>query len=248
MLRLVETSKCFGDTEILCAVSLEFSASCITAIVGPNGAGKTTLLNVATGIEAPSMGTVWLDAENLTSRGIEAHRKAGVIRTFQDPRVFGELSVLENVRFSEPDRLFPALRSALRLRRRCWKPGSLVLSLLADFDLDSRQHTRCEELSYGQRRLVELATAFAASGAVYLLDEPSAGIAPELMPTVCSRMKALASAGAAVIVVDHDVEFVRNVADVIVFVDRGEIVTSGPSAEVLDDPQMRWRLWGAWGA
>ena len=247
MLRLVKVSKFFGNTEVLCDVSLEFPAGCITAIVGANGAGKTTLLNIATGIERPSSGTIWFGDENLTSCGVAGHRKAGVIRTFQEPRVFGELSVLENVRFAEPDRLLPTLWSALRFwRRHRWTPGDLVLSLLKDFKLDSEYNRACKNLSYGQRRLVELALAFSCSGAAYLLDEPSSGIAPSLMPAVSSGIRALASEGATVVLVDHDVEFVRRVADVIVFVDQGKVVSSSTNAEVLGDLQLRWRLWGAW--
>jgi ABC-type branched-subunit amino acid transport system ATPase component len=249
VLRLVKTSKRFGESEVLRDVSLDFPIERVTAIVGPNGAGKTTLLNVATGIEKPSTGSVWLDAENLSCRGVEPHRAAGVIRTFQEPRVFSELSMLENIRFSEPDRLLPVLWSALGFRRgrHRWNPSGPARSLLDDFGLSSQGHTICGDLSYGQRRLVELATAFASSGVVYLLDEPSAGIAPNLLPVVRSQIRSLASAGAAVVVVDHDVEFVRSIADLVVFLDKGEIVTSGPSAEVLGDPQIRWRLWGAWG-
>lgn len=250
MIRLSKTSKSFGEAEVLRDISVEFAAGRVTAIVGPNGAGKTTLLNIATGIERPSSGSVWLGAQEVTSRGPERHREAGIIRTFQEPRIFTELSVLENIRFADPDRLLSSLCAAFRWKGRWREPFPLnteTLSLLEDFGLGATLHTACSLLSYGQRRLVELAMAFSSSGVVYLLDEPSSGVGRDLRAVVTAQMESLARGGASVVVVDHDIEFVREAADEIVFLERGRVIHRGPTAEVLDDPQVRWRLWGAWG-
>lgn len=248
MLELIQVSKKYGEVMVLAEVTAQFPRGRITALIGTNGAGKTTLLNVATGLVAPDTGTISLGSElGKAPDKPQDFRKRGVIRTFQEPRIFPQLTPLENVRFGRPESLSAVILRAFRhLADDDWNGRAAAEGTLSQLGLNTKEDKPSSDLSHGQQRLVELALAFNSPGEIYLFDEPSAGLAPEPRKVVHEKLRELKAEGSIVVVVDHDVEFVQAVADKIVFLDAGRVVAAGSPEDVLDKPEVKGHLWGAW--
>jgi len=230
----------FGGLVANDAVVLDVPRGQVSAIIGPNGAGKTTLFNVITGAQAASSGRVRFDRQDITELSPRQRAGLGIARTFQNLALVPSLTVLENVsigvaRFRHSGVLGALLR-APRTRAEdamvdevAW--GALVVTGLTDVaDL------RADQLSYGSRRRVEFARALAMHPRLLLLDEPSAGMAEgETAEFVDSLRLAVEALDLTVLVVEHDMSFVRAIASYTAVLDFGHVLTAGPTNEVLAD-------------
>ena len=234
-------SKSFGRVRALADVDLEFPEDGIVAIIGPNGAGKTTLLNVLTGFERPDAGRCVLGAHELT--GLAPHKIAqlGMARTFQDLRLITQVPVLENVMLSRPSQrgerlLWAVLRfgvAAEEMRNR-----EAALEILRFVGLEKEVASLAGEISYGQQKLLTLACALASDARILLLDEPVAGLHPELVDRIVRLLGRLRDSGKLVVFIEHDLAAVRAVADGVVVMDEGHIIAEGCPADVLGRPEI----------
>ncbi|MFB8247846.1 branched-chain amino acid ABC transporter permease/ATP-binding protein [Streptomyces sp. NPDC055952] len=213
----------YGGFTALDGVDLDLSPGRITAVVGPNGAGKSTLFHCLAGTLRPVRGTVRFDGRDITALSAQARTRLGVARTFQRLAVFPSLTVAGNVRVGAE-------------QCRPGDPGAVERSLrLLGLDGPLRAQSAAG-LPTGTLRRVELARALAGAPRVLLLDEPAAGLDTAEVTTLAGVLKALAADGTALLVVEHDLDLVADLADVVHVMDAGRIVASGPPGRVLDGP------------
>ena len=222
--------KKFGGVHAVDHVSIEFPAGAITALVGPNGSGKTTLINTVTGL-LPIDGGEVVVGERMRLKKINPFDIAsfGVTRTFQSVRLIGQMTVLNNLLLVLTERsVWGALferHSKLHLEH--------TEALLKKVGLWEKRHELAENLSYGQRKLLEIARALAMKSSIYFFDEPFAGLFAEMRKTVSGILRELKAGGAAVVLVEHDMALVRELADRCVVLDSGKLIAEGSPEEVL---------------
>jgi branched-chain amino acid transport system permease protein len=220
----------FGGFQALDGVALDVAPDEVVGLIGPNGAGKTTLLNVITGVVPSTSGTYVLGESDLTGRPSHRVARAGLSRTFQNLRLFSDLSVRENVEI--------AALTASRHRRAGVRVD--VDELLVAGGLWAVQDRRAGELDYGSQRRLELARAAALAPAFLLLDEPTSGMSDTESAAMIDRVRSLAArVSAGVIVIDHDLHFITNLCDRIYVLDHGVVIAHGTPTEIQADPKVR---------
>jgi branched-chain amino acid transport system ATP-binding protein/branched-chain amino acid transport system permease protein len=219
----------FGGFRALAKVDLLARSDEVVGLIGPNGAGKTTLVNVITGLVPPSGGRVELDGHELTGWKPHEIARAGLARTFQNLRLFPDLSVRENVEI--------AVLSAAR--HRADRPAPDVDALLQLAGLLDRQDARAGQLDYGSQRKLELVRAAALRPAFLILDEPTSGMSDAESSVMIEHVRRTAAAvGAGVLVIDHDLHFITNICDRIYVLDQGEVIAADRPEVVRHDPRV----------
>ncbi|MCW3013070.1 MAG: transporter related protein [Solirubrobacterales bacterium] len=226
-----------GDTAVD-AVSLTVAPGRITGLIGPNGAGKTTLIDAVTGFTRMSGGALHLDGEDITSWSATRRARSGLGRSFQSLELFEDSTVLDNLRVASDPR-----DGRSYLRDLVWPvnpplPGE-VISAIREFGLADDLDRNVEDLSYGKRRLLAIARAVATQPSVLLLDEPAAGLGDAETAELASLVRRLADDwGMAVLLVEHDMNFVMSVCDDLVVLDFGKQIAAGPPDVVRRDPRV----------
>jgi ABC-type branched-subunit amino acid transport system ATPase component len=240
-LRSRDLCKSFGGSHALINVCFELPASGIIAIIGPNGAGKTTLLNILTGFLSPSAGHCWWGEQEITYLSPYQIVKFGVARTFQDLRLIQQVSVIENVLLAYPKQNGEHFLSAI-LRSGYTKQEAHnhqeALRLLGFIGLEKMASTLAGELSYGQQKLLSLACCLATKAQVLLLDEPVAGVHPKMISYILTLLQQLREEGKLIIFIEHDINVVRQVADIVIVMDAGKIIAQGSPQEILERPEI----------
>jgi branched-chain amino acid transport system ATP-binding protein len=242
-LQIKDLNKNFGGLEVARAITLDLVPGARTALIGPNGAGKTTFANLITGIIKPSSGTILLDGRDI-ARLSEAQRvKAGIAKTFQITTLFKRLTVRENIRLPILER---EGRTGRFLRRADQTPSieNEINQLLASFGLTALAEAPVERLAYGQQRLVEMALTLALKPRILILDEPAAGVPSSESHLIIDAIKSL-PADLAVLIIEHDMKLVFEVARSIVVLVAGAILTVGTPTEIAADARVRELYLGA---
>ena len=235
-------AKSFDGVKALAGFSCSLREGEILGLIGPNGAGKTTLFNVVTGFLAPERGNVVLRGIKLV--GMPPHRvaNAGIARTFQDLRLIRQLSVLDNVLLSYRDqpgeRLGNIFFRGKSSRDQEAANRKEAVSLLEECGLAGKANDPAEDISYGQQKLLSLVCCLAAKADLLLLDEPVAGIAPEMIEKMLGIIRDLPNKGKSVMLIEHDLDAVMQVCDRVVFMDAGAKVSEGTPEEVRNDPKV----------
>lgn len=242
-LALEHITKSFGGVHAVDGVSLEFAPGTVTALIGPNGAGKTTVFNLISGFLRPDEGTIHYRDEELTGRPPHQIARRGIGRLFQDVRLFGRMTVLENVLSAFPDqrgeRVWRSVFTRWRVNAQEQNHTEHAMRLLEQIGLTDRADALGENLSYGQQKLVAIARLLAADADVLLLDEPVAGVNPGLAETLLATICHLAEQGKTVVVIEHNMNVVLDVADWTYFMDDGSLASFGLPQDVLADPEVR---------
>lgn len=244
LLRTESLSRSFGGLAVTEDVSLRLFAGDRVALIGPNGAGKTTLVNLVTGALEPTRGRVILGGEDVTATSMVQRVRRGLVRSFQISRLFRELSVRENVTLAilqRQGRTGWMLACASRIADARHEAEALLqaLGLLALAD------RRVREIAYGQQRLVEIALALALRPRILLLDEPAAGVPHDESPRILEAIEAL-PADIAVLMIEHDMDFVFRFARRVIVLAGGRIIFEGAPAEVAADPRVREAYLGSY--
>ncbi len=212
----------------------------IHAVIGPNGAGKTTLFNLISGLVVPSEGSIHLAGQDVTARPTHVRAALGIGRTFQNIRIFGEMSVLENVLTGAHARLRASLVSiALRLpgfRSEERQAVAAAREALALVGLSERAAQPASSLPYGDQRRLEIARAMAGQPLLLLLDEPAAGMNPAETTALAGLVRRIADAGTTVLLVEHDMGFVMSLSDHITVLNFGRKIFEGKPAAVRSEP------------
>jgi branched-chain amino acid transport system ATP-binding protein len=223
----------YGGVQALTDVDLEVAPGTLVGLIGPNGAGKTTLIDAAGGF-ARSTGRVLLDGNDVS--GLPPHQRArhGLGRTWQASDLFDDLSVRENLRVT-------AVRQSLRetarsLLRGEVRPEGMIDDALAEVGIEEIAERGADDLTQGQRKLVGVARALAASPRVLCLDEPAAGLDTGESRDLGQRLRRVVDGGTAILLVDHDMSLVLSVCDVVFVLDFGKVIARGTPEEVRRDP------------
>jgi branched-chain amino acid transport system ATP-binding protein len=235
-------SKRFGGVQALREVSFEIAAHEIYGLIGPNGAGKTTLFNVLTGIYAPDAGSFVFGGSTLA--GLPPHKVAiaGIARTFQNIRLFANLSSLENVMIGRHARTRASVVGAV-LRNRATlreerETERRALELLDFVGIRGRANDPAGSLPYGDQRRLEVARALATEPKLLALDEPAAGMNAAETRGLRSLIDSIRAQGITVLLIEHDVRLVMNICDRVMVLDYGEKIAEGRPAEVQKDPKV----------
>jgi branched-chain amino acid transport system ATP-binding protein len=232
--------KHFGGLVAVRDVDFSVDAGQIKALIGPNGAGKTTIFNVISGVTAPTRGQVIFDGAPLPTCRPHAVAALGIARTFQLVRLFGEMSVRENVLVGCHRRGRAGwLASALRTRGMRAEERELrrhAETVLERVGLGARADVPASTLTYGEQRLVELARALAMTPRLLLLDEPGAGLNPDEQARLATLIRSVRVDGVTVLLVDHHMDFVLDISDDVLVLSFGEKLAEGPPAEVRAHP------------
>ena len=227
-------SRAFGGVQALNLCSLDVEKGSITGLIGPNGSGKTTLFNVMTGYVKPDVGTVTFDGRNITNARPDKVFALGVGRTFQLTRIFGRMTVVENMLVATQHEE-GWLRGLTRSKSSKSEFDSAMEWL--DFVGLARLSTmEAGSLSYGQRKLLELAYVLVADPDVILLDEPAGGVNLTLINEIGEKIRTLIMSGKTFLIVEHNMEFVMNLCDAVTVMHQGSDLVTGTPTEVRSNP------------
>ena len=239
---LTTTGLCrnFGLLKAVDDVSLDIRAGSITGLIGPNGAGKSTLFNLLTGALKPDAGQVTLNGRDLTGLSPDRRFAQGLARTFQIPRPFARMSVLENVMLAPTGQIGETVsgpfvgRTAMRAQEE--QNRKKALEVLDFVTLAKLADHPAGQISGGQMKLLELARVLMGDPSVILLDEPAAGVNPVLTETLIGKIEELNRQGTTFVIIEHDMDFVMRHCDPVIALAEGRIVFQGTSEEALANP------------
>ena len=242
MLQFKQVSKRFGGLQVLQDVSFTVPEGGIFGLIGPNGAGKTTVFNLVTGLLAPSTGSIAFAGRELA--GVASHRitALGIARTFQNIRIFKEMTLLENVVVGMHDQLDYGF-TALLMNRRSFRETEAAsraraMELLGWFKLDAKAGQLADSLSYGEQRKLEFARALATKPKLLLLDEPVAGMNPAEKTELMTEILNIRQRGFSIFMIEHDMRFVMGLCDRVAVLNFGRIIAEGTPDQIKSDPQV----------
>ena len=233
----------FGGLRAVDEVNMKIEKGSLVGLIGPNGAGKTTVFNMLTGVYRPTDGAIRLDGENVVGKKPFEINKMGIARTFQNIRLFGKLSVLDNVKLGFHNDVTYALPESLihlgSYRKKEKFMDQKAMEILKVFDLDGQWDDKAANLPYGKQRKLEIARALATEPKLLLLDEPAAGMNPnetaELMQTIEVVRKQF---DVTVLLIEHDMKLVSGICEYLYVLNFGRLLAEGTPSEVLSDPEV----------
>ena len=233
----------FGGLKAVDELSLTIEKGKLYGLIGPNGAGKTTVFNLLTGVYKPTAGNFFLDGEKLTGHSTIEINKKGIARTFQNIRLFGQQSVLDNVKLGlHNDYRYSAATGVFRLHAYFKTEKAMnekAMELLEVFDLGAEKDYLASNLPYGKQRKLEIARALATSPKLLLLDEPAAGMNPneteELMKTIRFVRDHF---DMTILLIEHDMRLVSGICEELTVLNFGTVLAQGETDKVLNDPEV----------
>lgn len=233
----------FGGLRAVDDFNISIEQGCLYGLIGPNGAGKTTVFNLLTGVYKPNEGIITLDGNNITGKKTIEINQAGIARTFQNIRLFKELSVIDNVKAGLHNHLkYSTIEGILRLpnfRKVEKQMTEEAMELLKVFDLDGEAETLASNLPYGKQRKLEIARALATRPKLLLLDEPAAGMNPnetaELMETIRFINKQF---DMTILLIEHDMKLVAGICEKLTVLNFGQVLAQGNTSDVLNNPDV----------
>ncbi len=228
-LEIKNLSKSFGGVHAVDGLSLAINSGAITGIIGPNGSGKSTLTHLLSGMTAFDSGSLVVLGEHVESLQSFEAAEYGITRTFQDVRLFEQMTVLDNILVVLTER--GVVRSLFEKHSQLHEVRAK--EILERVGLWEKRHQFAKQLSYGQRKLLEAGRLLAMKAEIYLFDEPFAGLFPEMIKVLVEILKELRAQGKAVILIEHNMRLIRELADHVVVMDSGKVLAQGTSAEVL---------------
>ena len=235
-------SKAFGGLQALSNVCIDVPHRSVYGVIGPNGAGKTTLFNVLTGLYPADAGSLRLDGEPILNLPTHSIVRCGIARTFQNIRLFRQMSALENVMVGRHVRthsgLFGAIARHRRARREELEIRERARALLAYVGLEHCGNRLASELSYGDQRRLEIARALATEPRLLALDEPAAGMNPQETSELQQLIGKIRADGTAVLLIEHDVKLMMELCDRIAVLDYGQLIAKGTPQAIQTDPRV----------
>lgn len=249
ILRCEHLNKSFGATRAINDCSLEIQEGSITSIIGPNGSGKTTFFNIVTGFTPPDSGRIFLRDRDITGlcQRCKSYTLAqlGIAQSFQLARGFGEMTVLESLMVPPPITNDNSLSSALKLllpgreEMSYWEREKKASEMLQELGLEKRKAALLKDQDVGTQKLVELGQIFLLNPSIFLLDEPFAGVSSDKAPHLLDHIKGLKENGKTILMIEHKLEPVMSVSDIIYVLVYGKLLTSGSPEEVRNNNKVK---------
>jgi len=241
-LKIENLSKHFDGHIVLDNLNLNIEKDEIIALIGPNGAGKTTLFNIISGFLRPDTGKILFNGKELNDLPPNKIAQLGIARTFQKVRLFHQLTVLENMllatKFDKGERLFNTLIQDPKILEEEKENITKSLEYLDFVGLSEKRDALSENLSFGQRKLLQLSRALAFDSEMILLDEPTAGVFPETKEKIINSMQKLNENGKTIIFIEHDMELVAQLATRIIVLDHGKMIADGNHDEIINNERV----------
>jgi ABC-type branched-subunit amino acid transport system ATPase component len=242
ILSVQEVARSFGGIQAVDNCTFDVAPGRITGLIGPNGAGKTTVFNLITGFLSANQGSIRLQGRELL--GLAPHRveRLGVVRTFQHLRLWSKMSVIENVLLgcatAAGENVLSLFLRAGAVRAEERRARERALEVLRFFGLTDRADALAEDLAYPEQKLLSMARIFATDAPVMLLDEPTSGLDSESLARIVPMVRRLVEHGKTVLLIEHNMELISELADQVVFLHQGRVLASGAPAEITRDPAL----------
>jgi len=249
ILELKNITKSFGGIKAVNNVSIGFDEEKIYAFIGPNGAGKTTIFNIISGFIIPDEGSIYLKGINISNLSAWERARLGLGRLFQDVRVFNKMKVIDNVacgfHSQTGENPIYSIINRWRINRQEKLIKEKAMELLEFVELADKAEELAENLSYGQQKLLAIARLLACGSDILLLDEPTAGINPNMIEKILDLIRKLSmKESKTIIIIEHNMNVVIEIADWVYFMDEGQITAFGLPSDVLGDPEVRYAYIG----
>lgn len=243
LLEVTNLGIAFGGLQAVAQVDMRLEKGKLYGLIGPNGAGKTTVFNMLTGVYKPTEGDIILDGKNITGKPPAKINQAGIARTFQNIRLFDNMSVLDNVKVGLHNQvkynMFTGIFRLPSYKEKERQMNHQAMKLLEIFDLDKEAQLPASSLPYGKQRKLEIARALATNPKLLLLDEPAAGMNPNETDELMKTIKFVRDKfGVAVLLIEHDMNFVMGICEHIMVLDYGRIIAQGTGEVVRNNPKV----------
>ncbi len=232
MLKVHNLTKHFGGVKAVDSCSFQIEKGKITALIGPNGSGKTTVFNLISGIVQANKGEVIFNGKNLIGSSVDKISNFGISRIFQQSRLFKNLSVKDNLLLALDNEDTKLWKNLFGFNRATDEKVATVRKILAELNILDIENTLASELSFGQKRLVELARAILNPHELLLLDEPVAGVNPKIRKIIGELIIKMKNEGKGVLLIEHDMVFTLGVSDYIIVMDAGGVIAKGFPQEI----------------
>ena len=230
IIEVLGVSKSYGGVRANADISLQVETGCITGLIGPNGSGKTTLFNSIVGYHPIDSGSIRFEGQEISKLPVQKIARLGLLRTFQQTRIYGAMNGVENMLISLPHRKMSFLESFDRNGKKDYERADMLLDFVGLYE---KRYLRSGSLSFGQQKLLEFAMALMNEPTVLLLDEPTAGINPTLINGLIDRLKTANSEfGITLFIIEHNMRVIMNMADTIYCLAHGELLAEGPPSEI----------------
>jgi ABC-type branched-subunit amino acid transport system ATPase component len=240
MLKVERIGKSFGGLRVVDHCSIEVNAGEIVGLIGPNGAGKTTLFNLVVGALTPDGGDIFLKHQRITGWPTYRIVRAGLARTFQVPLLFEELSVIENLLVGVPgqtgEQFWSVWVQPARIELEERSNEHTAWTMLEFLNMTETANRQARFLSGGQKKLLELGRALMVQPSLLLLDEPVSGVNPVLAQEIASRIRTLRKRGQTFLIIEHNMEFIMDLADRLYVMANGSVLREGTPQEIRSDP------------
>ena len=240
----------FGGLKAVSDFDIQIGQNELVGLIGPNGAGKTTIFNLLTGVYQPTEGVIYLNGKSMAKKKPNQMVKEGIARTFQNIRLFKELSVLDNVKVAFNQGMSYSVLKSIFRTPSYWKEEAEIdrkaRELLAVFHMEDKADSLAQNLPYGQQRKLEIARALATNPKLLLLDEPAAGMNPtetaELMDTISTIRK---NFNISILLIEHDMSLVMSICERLIVIDYGQIIAKGTPYEIANTDKVLGAYLGA---
>ena len=238
MLKIQNLSKRFGGIRAVDNCSFGIKKGKITALIGPNGSGKSTVFNLISGVLKADSGRVFFDSKNISGMSIAKISNLGISRIFQKSRLFNNLSIKDNMLFAFDNEDEKFWKNFFGLNKVTKAKTDKINEILKVFRMDAHRNKLGRNLSYGQKRLVEIARSIIKPHKLLMLDEPIAGVTPSLRKEIANILVDLKKKGETIFVIEHDMNFVLNIADEVIVMDEGKVIVQGKPSEIKNNKKV----------
>ena len=238
MLKIINLKKYFGGVKATDGCDFEVKEKTITALIGPNGAGKSTVFNLISGVLKADSGKVIFNNNNITNLRIAKISNLGISRLFQKSNLFNNITVKENLLLALDNEDTKFWRNLIGFNKTTEEKGKVIKQALRQVNLEQFENTQTKDLSYGQKRLIELQRAILNPHKFLMLDEPVAGVNPKLRKEIAETLLELKQRGETILLIEHDMNFTLNIADWVIVMEKGKVIAEGKPEEIRNNPEV----------